>query len=227
MNNYSVQQIEYKDTKHLILNVHYAKRMPSISFAYGLFEEKEFVGLVSYGSPASPSLCKGILGEEYRDQVIELNRLVLVNNKRNEASYLVAQSLKLLPKPRCIVSYADTHQGHAGCIYQASNFLFTGTTKARTDMAGKNGKHSRHHLGDRTNRVYRSAKHRYVTFIGDKKQKKGYLKLLNYPIIKEYPKKGFVPIEKQEPLMNFDETTPLGHLLNKRLPSIPEDNYYD
>ena len=227
MNNYSVQQIEYKDTKHLILNVHYAKRMPSISFAYGLFEEKDFVGLVSYGSPASPSLCKGILGEEYRDQVIELNRLVLVNNKRNEASYLVAQSLKLLPKPRCIVSYADTHQGHAGCIYQASNFLFTGTTKARTDMAGKNGKHSRHHLGDRTNRVYRSAKHRYVTFIGDKKQKKGYLKLLNYPIIKEYPKKGFVPIEKQEPLINFDETTPLGHLLNKRLPSIPEDNYYD
>jgi len=227
MNNYSVQQIEYKDTKHLILNVHYAKRMPSISFAYGLFEEKEFVGLVSYGSPASPSLCKGILGEEYRDQVIELNRLVLVNNKRNEASYLVAQSLKLLPKPRCIVSYADTHQGHAGCIYQASNFYFTGTTKARTDMAGKNGKHSRHHLGDRTNRVYRSAKHRYITFIGDKKQKKEYLKLLNYPIIKEYPKKGFVPIEKQEPLMNFDETTPLGHLLNKRLPSVPEDNYYD
>lgn len=227
MNNYFVQQIEYKDTKHLILNVHYAKRMPSISFAYGLFEEKEFVGLVSYGSPASPSLCKGILGEQYRDQVIELNRLVLVNNKRNEASYLVAQSLKLLPKPRCIVSYADTHQGHAGCIYQASNFYFTGTTKARTDMAGKNGKHSRHHLGDRTNRVYRSAKHRYVTFIGDKKQKKEYLKLLNYPIIKEYPKKGFVSIEKQEPLMNFDETTPLGHLLNKRLPSIPEDNYYD
>ena len=227
MNNYSVQQIEYKDTKHLILNVHYAKRMPSISFAYGLFEEKEFVGLVSYGSPASPSLCKGILGEQYRDQVIELNRFVLVNNKRNEASYLVAQSLKLLPKPRCIVSYADTHQGHAGCIYQASNFYFTGTTKARTDMAGKNGKHSRHHLGDRTNRVYRSAKHRYVTFIGDKKQKKEYLKLLNYPIIKEYPKKGFVSIEKQEPLMNFDETTPLGHLLNKRLPSIPEDNYYD
>ena len=227
MNNYSVQQVEYKDTKHLILNVHYAKRMPSISFAYGLFEEKMFVGLVSYGSPASPSLCKGILGEDYRDQVLELNRLVLVNNKRNEASYLVSQSLKLLPKPRCIVSYADTHQGHAGCIYQASNFLFTGTTKARTDMAGKNGKHSRHHLGDRTNRVYRSAKHRYVTFIGDKKQKKEYLKLLNYPIIKEYPKKGFVPIEKQEPLMNFDETTPLGHLLNKRLPSIPEDNYYD
>ena len=188
MNNYSVKQIEYKDTKHLILNVHYAKRMPSISFAYGLFEYDNFVGLVSYGTPASPSLCKGIMGEEYKSHVLELNRLVLINNRKNEASYLVSQSLKLLPKPRCIVSYADTQQGHAGCIYQASNFLFTGTTKARTDMAGKDGKHSRHHLGDRTNRVFRSAKHRYVTFIGDKKQKKKYLNLLNYPIIKEYPK---------------------------------------
>ena len=55
-------------------------------------------------------------------------------------------------------------------------------------MAGKDGKHSRHHLGDRTNRVYRSAKHRYVTFIGNKKQKKKYLKLLNYPILTTYPK---------------------------------------
>ena len=188
MNNYSVQQIGYKDTKHLILNVHYARRMPSISFAYGLFENNEFVGLVSYGTPASPSLCKGIMGEEYKSEVLELNRLVLINNKKNEASYLVGQSLKLLPKPRCIVSYADTQQGHSGCIYQASNFFFTGTTKARTDMAGKDGKHSRHHLGDRTNRIYRSAKHRYVTFIGNKKQKKKYLKLLNYPILTTYPK---------------------------------------
>jgi len=188
MNNYFVQQIEYKDTKHLILNLHYARRMPSISFAYGLFENKKFVGLVSYGTPASPSLCKGIMGEEYKSDVLELNRLVLINNKKNEASYLVGQSFKLLPKPRCIVSYADTQQGHVGCIYQASNFFFTGTTKARTDMAGKDGKHSRHHLGDRTNRIYRSAKHRYVTFIGNKKQKKKYLKLLNYPILTIYPK---------------------------------------
>ena len=143
---------------------------------------------MTYGSPASPPLCIVVCGTECKDMVIELNRLCLLNNKKNEASYLVGQSLKLLPKPRCIVSYADTQQGHAGCIYQASNFFFTGTTKARTDMAGKDGKHSRHHLGDRTNRVYRSAKHRYVTFIGNKKQKKKYLKLLNYPILTTYPK---------------------------------------
>ena len=188
MKKYDVKQISYQETKHLILNVHYAKRMPSISYAFGLFEDGEFVGLVTYGTPASPSLCKGIMGEDYKSQVLELNRLVLINNKKNEASYLVSQSFKLLPKPRCIVSYADTQQGHAGCIYQACNFLFTGTTKARTDIAGKDGKHSRHHLGDKTQRVYRSAKHRYVIFIGNRKQKKNYRKLLKYPVLSDYPK---------------------------------------
>ena len=187
MQGYSVKQIQYSDTKDLILNVHYAKRMPSISYAYGLFEGDDMVGIVSYGSPASPSLCKGVMGEEHKNKVIELNRLVLRNNKKNEASYLVANSLKLLPKPKCVVSYADTKEGHTGYIYQACNFMFTGTSKPRTDMAGKEGNHSRHHGGDKTKRVDRSAKHRYITFTGNKKEKKCMKKILNYPI-QDYPK---------------------------------------
>ena len=184
---YEIKKINYEDTKPFILNIHYAKRMPSISFAYGLFFNKELVGMVSYGSPVSPSLCKGIAGIENKKLVLELNRLVLKYNKKNEASMLVGKSLNLLPKPKIVVSYADTQQGHQGYVYQASNFLFTGTTKARTDIAGKDGKHSRHHLGDKTKRVYRSAKHRYVFIIGNKKDKKQLTKQLKYPIL-EYPK---------------------------------------
>ena len=187
MQELEVKQISYAETKHLILNVHYAKRMPSISFAYGLFDGGKMIGLVSYGSPASPSLCKGVCGVEYKKDVLELNRLVLMNNKKNEASYLIARSLKLLPKPKIVVSYADTAQQHTGIVYQATNFLFTGTSKPRTDMAGQDGKHSRHHLGDVTKRVFRSAKHRYITFIGNKKQKKVYMKALKYKI-QSYPK---------------------------------------
>ena len=187
MENYSVNKISYEDTKPFILNIHYAKRMPSISYAYGLFLNNELVGMVSYGSPVSPSLCRGIAGLENKSFVIELNRLVLKYNKKNEASMLVGKSLKLLPKPKIIVSYADTKQNHIGYIYQATNFLFTGTTKPRTDIAGKNGKHSRHHLGDKTKRVFRSAKHRYVFINGNKKDKKKLLKELKYPIL-SYPK---------------------------------------
>jgi hypothetical protein len=170
-----------------ILDIHYAKRKPSISFVYGLYDNEELIGICSFGSPASPALCKGIAGEKNRSKVIELNRLVLKYNRKNEASYLVAKSLKMLPKPKIVVSYADTAQDHKGIVYQATNFYFTGTSKPRTDMAGKDGKHSRHHLGDRTKRVYRSAKHRYVYINANKTQKKQLLKDLNYEIM-EYPK---------------------------------------
>lgn len=189
MKNLLVKKIEYADTKHMILNVHYAKRMPSISYAYGMFDGEEMVGIVTYGSPASPWLCKGVCGEEYRKEVIELNRLVLMYNKKNQASYLVSKSLKMLPKPKIIVSYADTARNHIGYVYQATNFLFTGTTKGRTDQASANGKHSRHSLGDKSKRVYRSPKHRYITFIGTKHEKNNYIKALKYNI-ESYPKSG-------------------------------------
>ena len=185
---YEIRQIPFSETKHWILHIHYAKRLPSISYAYGLYRHDEMVGMVSYGTPASPSLCKGICGEEHRSDVIELNRLVLRDNLPNEASFLVSRSLKMLPTPKVVVSYADTAQDHAGIVYQATNWLFTGTTKPRTDMAGKDGKHSRHHLGDRTNRINRSAKHRYVYFIGTKKEKKILRNALRYDINNEYPK---------------------------------------
>ena len=149
--NYKVELLENKKLADpFILEIHYAKRKPSISFAYGLYDKDELTGVCTFGSPASPSLCKGIAGEHNKSKVIELNRLVLKYNRKNEASYLVGQSLKLLPKPKIVVSYADTAQDHIGIVYQATNFYFTGTSKPRTDMAGKDGKHSRHHLGDRT-----------------------------------------------------------------------------
>jgi len=189
VNEYDILRISYDDTKPFILDIHYAKRMPSISYAYGLFKNNNLIGIVSYGSPVSPALCKGIAGENNKSKVIELNRLVLKHNKKNEASILIGASLKLLPKPKIIVSYADTQQNHLGVVYQATNFLFTGTTKPRTDMAGKDGKHSRHHLGDRTKRVYRSAKHRYVYLHGSKMQKRKLKKELRYKIM-DYPKIG-------------------------------------
>ena len=177
---YEVKQIAYQDTKDLILNVHYAHRMPSISYAYGLFKDNELVGVCTYGKPASPSLCVGVAGVENKSIVWELNRLVLKHNLPNLASFFVGKTLKMLPRPMIIVSYADTAQNHEGIIYQASNFMFTGTSKPRTDMAGKDGKHSRHNFGDVTNRVNRSAKHRYIKIIGSKVQIKNLKKQLKY-----------------------------------------------
>jgi len=170
-----------------LLEKHYAKRMCPISFAFGLYDDEQLVGVVTYGVPASPFLCMGVCGIDNKDKVLELNRLCLNDGLKNGASFLVSKSLQMLPKPAIVVSYADTAMGHVGYIYQASNFLFTGTTKERTDMAGEDGKHSRHNLGNSENRINRSAKHRYVFFVGNKYQKNSLLEQLNYPVM-PYPK---------------------------------------
>ena len=182
-----VLPIKNEETYPWLLEKHYAKRIPSISFAFGLYDGPELIGVVTYGMPASPFLCVGVCGEKNRDFVIELNRLCLDANEKNQASFLVANSIKMLPKPRIIVSYADTAMGHVGYVYQATNFLFTGTTRERTDMAAENGGHSRHNSGDSTKRVDRSAKHRYVFLHATKQDKKRLRRELNYDVL-PYPK---------------------------------------
>lgn len=181
-----MKPIKSFETKPWLLNKHYAKRLPSISYAFGLFDEGMLVGVCTYGSPASPSLCVGVCGEQHRDKVLELNRLVIDSNKPNSASILVSRSLQMLPKPSIVVSYADTGQGHVGYVYQANNFYYTGATAERTDMGGEKGRHSRH-AKDPSIRVFRSSKHRYITFTGSKSQKKFLRNELNYEI-QPYPK---------------------------------------
>jgi hypothetical protein len=185
-NRLIILPIKSEETYPWLLQKHYAKRIPQIMYAFGLYEESTLVGVVTYGIPASPSLCMGICGKEWSDKVLELNRLCLQDNTKNQSSFLVSNSIKLLPKPTIVVSYADQAQGHVGYVYQATNFLYTGSTKERTDMGGRDGKHSRHNK-DPSIRVFRSSKNRYVYFHGDKKQKKLMRNLLKYEVL-PYPK---------------------------------------
>ena len=188
---YQVESIDPKQTYDWLLNKHYAKRIPSISYAFGLFYDKILIGICTFGSPASHSLCIGICGEEYSHRVIELNRLCLNDHDtKNLTSYFLSNCLKLIPKSLIVVSYADTSQNHHGYIYQATNWHYTGMTKERTDISTDDGKHSRHYnknLDYSINRKIRSSKHRYVYFTGTKKQKKQMLSNLKYEIM-PYPK---------------------------------------
>lgn len=109
-------------------------------------------------------------------------------NGDNRASFLVAKSLKMLPSHTFVVSYADWGGwGHVGYIYQATNFLYTGITKPRTDKYSESG-HSRHYNKSETRRQLRTAKHRYVFLVGDKRERKEMRKQLRYDIVNEYPK---------------------------------------
>ena len=175
---YYVQPVPLAWTKPLILKRHYARCVPPITYAFGLFNNGALTGVCTFGSPANFQLCVGICGPEYKSQVIELNRLVLKDNMPNEASRLIGKSLKLLPGNWIVVSYSDTAQGHKGVIYLATNWLFTGMTKERKVHQGDN-KHTRHSSHTDPIRI-KSAKYRYVTFAGNKRWKRKAYKALNY-----------------------------------------------
>jgi len=207
----SVRRISYEDTKTFILNIHYARRMPCIQYAFGLFDgDYPYpVGVVTYGQPASPSLCKGVAGEENRKNVLELNRLVLYPeyNGDNYASFLVSKSLKQLPAKTYVVSYADWGGWHhVGYVYQATNWLYTGLTKPRTDKYSEGG-HSRHYAEGETRRQFRTAKHRYIYLCGDKHDKKQMKLCLNYPIYDHYPKGDSEHYDLRNPIPFIDTNT--------------------
>jgi hypothetical protein len=196
-----VLPIKPEESYPWLLQKHYAKRIPQIMYAFGLYDENQLIGVVTYGIPASPALCMGICGKEWADKVLELNRLCLQDNSKNQSSFLVSNSIKLLPKPTIVVSYADTGQGHVGYVYQATNFLYTGLSANRVDwtVKGLEHKHSKtlsdgmtlesikEKYGDDFYYTERSRKHRYIFFHGDKRQKKLLNSLLKYKV-ENYPK---------------------------------------
>ena len=194
MNNYKVTSIKKKQTYDWLLHKHYAKRIPQIIYAFGLFYKNKLVGICTFGYPPSPALCIGVCGKKYKNFVLELNRLCINDNlKNNSLSFFVSKCLKLIPKPKILVSYADTSQNHNGYIYQATNWIYTGLSAKRSEIydIDNPNKHSKtvsqnlniKNIGYRR----RPQKHRYIYFLGTKKEKKQFLKNLNYKI-KKYPK---------------------------------------
>ena len=186
-----IKEITRAQCEPFIIGIHYAKRWPSISYAYGLFDNDELIGIVTYGTPPSATLKRGIAGDEYKADVLELNRLCLKYNRKNEASKLVSASLKLLPRKKIIVSFADTEQEHKGIVYQACNFTYHGLSAKRTDwkVRGKEHLHGqtiadefrgvknraqamRDKYGDNFYLKPRPRKHRYIYIVGGKKFKK-------------------------------------------------------
>jgi hypothetical protein len=193
------------ETESWLLNRHYARRMCPISYAFGAYRGPELIGVVTYGTPASAPLRSGICGQEWADKVLELNRLCCENSK-NIASLLVGRSLRLIPKPMVIVSYADTAQGHIGYVYQATNWLYTGLSAKRTDWKIRGQEHlhgatiadqsrgqenrsewMRQKYGDDFYLEDRPRKHRYVFPCGNRKQRAAMVAALRYPVEK-YPK---------------------------------------
>ena len=208
-----VESIDSSECKEWFLYKHYAKRMPSISYSFGLYIDNVMQGVCSYGRPIAHTLVKNAFNGNYQENFLELNRLCVNDNlEKNTLSFFVSQTLKKLPKPKVVVSYADASMNHHGYIYQATNWIYTGLSKKHSDYMVKGYEHKHPasildmlgrsdkdgHIDkvkllkkkfgkENVYMVDRVQKHRYFFLLGSKKQKKKMIKNLKYEV-KSYPK---------------------------------------
>jgi len=198
-----ITKITCADAYTLVIKQHYLHRRGPCSFAFGLFHGTSLLGVITYGTPSSAPLRRGICGEEEAGNVIELTRLWISDDApKNSESYLIGNTLGQVDK-EIIVSYADPEQGHVGTVYQATNWIYTGLSAKRTDWAIKGitkhgqtladkytAKEIREKYGDDFSLKQRSRKHRYVYFNCNRRRRRELLKKLRYPV-REYPKKEY------------------------------------
>jgi hypothetical protein len=195
---YTVKSIDTYECREWFLKKHYAKRVPTvIMFSFGLFnQEKILVGVISYGLPPSRPLCVGVCGIDNANQVLELNRLCVNDNlEKNVLSYFVSKSLNQITGSWIVISFADSSQGHHGYIYQATNWIYTGLSEKKMELYDEKNPnlHPRHLLDKKKNgypyikKRERSQKHRYIYFLGSKKDIKKFRSKLKYSI-QPYPK---------------------------------------
>lgn len=185
---YYVMQITRKDAVEKLQN-HHLRRNPQVSFAFGLFDRDRkhmMASVITFGSPASPSLCKGLCGEDERLNVIELNRLWVDSSVSNNAViYFIQESIRRVPKD-IVVSFVQPEHDRISRIYKQLGFLYTGLTKERTDRVNFKGDspHNRHNCYDKLNTYLapRPRKHRFVLFNAEGQRKNELVKKLKYEV---------------------------------------------
>lgn len=175
----------YQAAKFAVEHWHYSKTMPKSKLnMFGAWENDAFIGSVVYGVGATADMVKQFGLDKWEG--CELVRIALTAHK-SPVSQIVSRTFGLLTKHnqglRLLVSYADPEHGHAGGIYQAMNWTYTGLTMA-SDEYIVNGK--RWH-----GRAFRASKPDHLTT-------KQYLDLIgNYQIVKGSSKYRYVyPLDR-------------------------------
>jgi hypothetical protein len=160
-------------------------------------------GVCVFG-PTAPPVPITIFGEHGVHKVRELTRLVVNDSiKPNSLSFFVSSCLKMLPA-MCLVSFADSANGHHGYIYQATNWVYTGEGGQPIQFVNRQGKKI-HSLtvndGAKRDKVTQKEyclkhsitakkgepKYRYITASGNKRERKKILADVILPSL-PYPK---------------------------------------
>jgi len=176
---------------------HYTKTVPVGKLVkIGVWENDAFIGVVIFTWGANKDL-----GKPYGLQLTECCELVRVALSSHEVqvSRILAISLRFLkqssPGLRMVVSFADPVQGHHGGIYQATNWIYAGTTEKSHEFrlngkrlnkrayTGHNFGKNRQELPAGSVRVELPGKHRYLMPLDCQ------MKIQVLPLAQPYPKR--------------------------------------
>lgn len=190
--SYFIQKIPTKLAKEYIHKNHYTHGSHNApSPCYGLYDGNNLIGVCMFAIPCSERVRSSIFGEEYKNSVIELHRLHILDvTPKNTESWFISRCLKRIknekPHIKAVIAFSDPTEGHYGTIYQSTNALYYGMSAVRTFYRDESGRlrHPRQNgknitVVEAINRGWcpekRSGKYKYV-WILDKRYKK-YLKV--------------------------------------------------
>lgn len=170
----------FEAAEYAVKRWHYSRSMPAAKTTkFGVWEAGRFIGAVIFSRGATASL-----GRRYGLEQTECAELTRVALREHVAptSQIVAAALRELrrtsPGLRLVVSFADPNEGHHGGIYQAGNWVYTGSIETRAyflvhgrlmhprSVAANRWRQSlgwlRRHVDPNATEVEKPGKHRYV-----------------------------------------------------------------
>lgn len=139
--NIKIDWATHESAKFACENWHYSKTIPVPPIVkIGVWENEKFIGVVLFSRGASPDLLKPYGLTQFEG--CELTRIAL-NKHITPVSRILAIAFKFLKKNsenlRLIVSFADQSKGHHGGVYQATNWIYSGTSSPSVEY-WKDGK---------------------------------------------------------------------------------------
>lgn len=138
--SWEVRPIDPSLGRNLIVQHHYSRSVSKLCVAcFGLFH-KEFDVLFGVTWWLPPTRRAAEASYEEPNRVLSLSRMVLIPSApKNSASFMLSKSVKMLDtRWKCLVTYADTWQGHTGEVYKSSGWTYVGKTTP-TWIYTKNG----------------------------------------------------------------------------------------
>lgn len=200
-----VRPCTYSQAKAVIIEYEWLGTMPQrTTHTFGIFYDNQIAGVACFAVPPTPDVAGAVAGNDYADDVKVLARGACVWWAHpHSASKLISGALDHMIKNtrfKYFVAYADYRAGEIGTVYQATNWLYTGTTSGDVEFFYEGRWRSSRAMRHKSLKIKQvnylelprrkgNKKHRYI-FIGgkSKSEKKKLRQSLKYPVL-PYPKR--------------------------------------